>query len=61
MAQDVYEVVPHEYHWKTSYQGEYYGVYPTQKEAIRAAIESAQKAGDINSDGSQVRVHGSEA
>jgi Uncharacterized protein conserved in bacteria (DUF2188) len=60
MAQDVYEPVLQEYHWKTSYRGEYYGVYATQKEAIRAAIESAQKAGAINPDGVQVRVHGSD-
>lgn len=54
MARAQYFVVLHEGQWKIKYDGKHYGPYATQKAAIRAAVDAAQKAqGD-----SQVLVQG---
>ncbi len=40
-----YFVVLHENEWKVKYEGKHYGPYPTQKAAIRAAVDSAHTSG----------------
>ena len=45
MAHAQYVVVLHEDQWKVSFEGKYYGPYPTQNAAIEAAIGSAHAAG----------------
>jgi hypothetical protein len=45
MARTQYVVVLHEQEWKISLAGKHYGPYATQKLAIRAAVDAAQKAG----------------
>lgn len=54
MAREQYFVVLHGGQWKISWKGQHYGPYPTQQEAIRAAVDAAHKA---QSD-SQVLVQG---
>lgn len=58
MARDVYYVVLHDGEWKISYSGKHYGPYSTQRDAIKAAVDTAQKAGQRNLDGAQVLVQG---
>lgn len=54
MARIQYFVVLHEGRWKINYNGKHFGPYPTQKAAIRAAVDAAHTAkGD-----SQVLVQG---
>lgn len=56
MARDQYFVVIHNNEWKISYNGKHYGPYPTQRAAIRAAVDAAHKAkGDA-----QVLVQGTD-
>ena len=43
--------------WKINYDGEHYGPYATQGDAIRAAVDAAHKAGE-NGDDAQVLVQG---
>ena len=45
MARAQYFVVKHEGQWKISHGGKHYGPYPTQKDAIRSAVDAANKTG----------------
>ncbi len=47
-------LVLHEGQWKINYDGE----HATQREAIRAAVDAAHKAGEDNGDDAQVLVQG---
>jgi hypothetical protein len=44
MARAQYFVVLHDSQWKISFQGQHYGPYRTQREAIRVAVDAAYKA-----------------
>jgi hypothetical protein len=59
MARAQYVVVKHEGQWKISYECQHYGPYGkgTQAEAIKMAVESAQKAG-LNGHDAQVLIQG---
>jgi hypothetical protein len=57
MARANYFVIRHERQWKISFDGEQYGPYTTQKDAIRAAVDAARRAGQIGND-AQVMVQG---
>lgn len=57
MARAQYFVVLHQGQWKIGFQGEHYGPYQTQAEAIRYAVDAAQEAGRQNHD-AQVLVQG---
>lgn len=57
MARANYFVVRDERQWKISFDGEQYGPYTTQKDAIQAAVDAARKAGQIGND-AQVVVQG---
>jgi hypothetical protein len=56
MATIVYFVLLHEKQWKINCGGAYLGTYDTREAAIRDAIDEAQKAGETNADGAEVRV-----
>ncbi len=58
MARSQYVVVRHQGEWRISLAGKHYGPYRTQLEAIRSAVDAAQKAGASNPDGAQVLVQG---
>jgi hypothetical protein len=45
MARVRYFVVLHEEEWKIKFNEQHYGPYPTQREAIRAAVDAAHKSG----------------
>ena len=47
MAHTQYIGVRHEGHWKISLNGAHYGPYATQRDAIRAAVDTAHEAGRI--------------
>ncbi len=57
MARAQYIVVLNEWEWKVSHEGEYYGPFKTQAEAIRAAVDIAHKSGQQGHD-AQVLVQG---
>jgi hypothetical protein len=57
MARAQYFVVLHQNEWKISLEGKHYGPYRTQADAIRAAVDTAQKAGTSGLD-AQVLVQG---
>lgn len=59
MARLHYFVVLHEGHWKINYEGQHYGSYLTQREAIHAAVQSAHNAGQKGHD-AQVLVQGTD-
>ena len=54
-----YFVVLHEGAWKIKLNGQHYGPYSTQGEAIRVAVETAHKAG-VKGINSQVLVQGTD-
>lgn len=60
MARTQYVVVLQQDEWKISFDGKHYGPYRTQREAIRSAVDAAQKAGVSNPDGAQVLVQGTD-
>ena len=45
MAHTNYVVVRDQGQWKISLDGVHYGPYPTQRDAVRAAVEAAHEAG----------------
>jgi hypothetical protein len=57
MARAHYYVVLHEGEWKIKLDGTHYGPYKTQREAIQAAVATANKAGAQGHD-AQVLVQG---
>lgn len=57
MAREQYFVVLHQGQWKISYTQKHYGPYTTQREAIKAAVDAAHKAGVKGLD-AQVLVQG---
>ena len=57
MARAQYFVVLHNSEWKISYDGKHYGPYASQKAAIRAAVDTAHKAGKEGHD-AQVLIQG---
>ncbi len=57
MARAQYFVVLHEGQWKIKHEGKHYGPYSTQRDAIRVAVDTAQKAGKSGHD-AQVLVQG---
>jgi hypothetical protein len=57
MARSQYFVVLHEGQWKIKYEGQHYGPYSSQKEAIRHAVDAAHKLGGRGQD-AQVLVQG---
>jgi hypothetical protein len=57
MARARYFVVLHENQWKINFDGKHYGPYATQREAIRASVDAAHKAGQTGHD-AQVLVQG---
>lgn len=59
MARARYFVVLDGGEWKISYEQKHYGPYPTQKAAIRAAVDAAHKAGEGGHD-AQVLIQGTD-
>jgi hypothetical protein len=57
MSRAQYFVVLHEDEWKVKLDGQHYGPYSTQEDAIRAAVDAAHKAGERGYD-AQVLVQG---
>jgi hypothetical protein len=57
MARAQYFVVLHHGEWKISFEGKHYGPYRTQADAVRAAVDTAHKAGNDGHD-AQVLVQG---
>jgi uncharacterized protein DUF2188 len=57
MARAQYFVVLHENQWKIKHNGQHYGPYRTQADAIRASVDAAHKAGEQGGD-AQVLVQG---
>lgn len=57
MARAQYFVVLHNGAWKIKFNGEHYGPYATQKEAIRVAVDTAQSSGKKGHD-AQVLIQG---
>jgi hypothetical protein len=57
MARSVYYVVLHQGQWKIKYNDKHYGPYSSQRNAIRSAVDAAQKAGE-KGNGGQVLVQG---
>lgn len=57
MARAAYYVVHHQGEWKIQFNGRHYGPYRTQRETIRAAVDTAHKAGQQGHD-AQVLVQG---
>jgi hypothetical protein len=60
MARAQYFVVHHQGQWKISHDGTHYGPYPTQAAAIKAAVDTAHKAGRQGHD-AQVLVQSTDA
>ncbi|WP_371129887.1 DUF2188 domain-containing protein [Phenylobacterium sp.] len=56
MARTQYVVVNYQNQWHVSLNGERYGPYATQKDAIRSAVDAAHKATN-----SQVLVQGADS
>ena len=59
MARHAYYVVLHNNEWKISYNGNHHGPYPTQKAAIRKAVDAAHSDGKKGHD-AQVLVQGAD-
>jgi hypothetical protein len=59
MARAQYFVVKHQGQWKIKFEGQHYGPYPTQAEAIRAAVDAAHDSGKRGVD-AQVLVQSSD-
>jgi hypothetical protein len=57
MARTQYFVTLHENQWKIVLDGKHHGPYPTQKQAIRAAVDAAHTEGKAGRD-AQVLVQG---
>lgn len=57
MARAQYFVVRHENQWKISFNGQHYGPYTTQADAMRAAVDAAHTSGRDGHD-SQVLIQG---
>jgi hypothetical protein len=57
MARAQYFVVNQGGEWKIKHQDKHYGPYPTQKAAIKAAVDAAHTTGDKGLD-AQVLVQG---
>ena len=57
MARAQYVVVLHDNEWKISFNGQHYGPYNSQRDAIRVAVDTAHKAGGQGFD-AQVLVQG---
>lgn len=57
MARAVYYVVHHQGEWKISHENKHYGPYASQAAAIREAVDTAHKAGNLGHD-AEVRVQG---
>jgi hypothetical protein len=57
MARAQYVVVLHQNQWKISFEGKHYGPYPTQKAAIKDAVDTAHKSGKNGHD-AQVLIQG---
>ena len=57
MARAIYYVVLHQNQWKIKHNDQHYGPYGTQADAIRAAVDTAHKAGQQGHD-AQVLVQG---
>lgn len=57
MARAQYFVVRHEGEWKINFQGNYYSPYASEAAAIRAAVDTALKAG-ASGNAAQVLVQG---
>jgi len=58
MARAVYYVVLQAGQWKVKVGDKHYGPYQTQRNAIRAAVEAANKVGQTDPEGAQVVVQG---
>ena len=58
MARAAYYVVLHEGDWKINHLGKHYGPFKTQEQAIKVAVDTAQKEGQRSPDGAQVLVQG---
>ena len=59
MARKQYVVVLHQGEWKISHEGKHIGVYKTQNDAIRAAVDAAHQAGKQGHD-AQVLIQGTD-
>lgn len=57
MARAQYFVVKHEGQWKIKLEDKHHGPYPTQRDAIRHAVDAAHKAGQNGHD-AQVLIQG---
>jgi hypothetical protein len=57
MARAQYFVVLHNDEWKIKHLDQHYGPYTTQREAIKAAVETAQQSG-LSGHDAQVFVQG---
>ncbi|MGJ0513110.1 DUF2188 domain-containing protein [Methylocystis sp.] len=57
MSRAQYFVVLHEGQWKITFNGKHYGPYNSQKDAIRASVDAAHKAGKLGDD-AQVLIQG---
>jgi hypothetical protein len=57
MERQLYYVVLHRKEWRIKYNDELYGPYETQKKALNAAIEAANRAGGSGAE-AQVIVQG---
>jgi Uncharacterized protein conserved in bacteria (DUF2188) len=47
MAREQYFIIVENNEWKISFNGEHYGPYPNQQQAIEAAIDAAYAMGEI--------------
>lgn len=56
MARARYDVVHPGGQWKIKFNGEYFGPYPTQKAAVKVAVDAAHASGGAGHD-AQVYVH----
>lgn len=59
MARAQYVVVLQDNEWKISFNGQHYGPYNSQRDAIRIAVDTAHKAGGQGFD-AQVLVQGTD-
>ena len=56
MAKTLYRVLLHKGFWRIELGGTLFGPYEAQRDAIRVAIDLANRAGEENADGAQVLV-----
>jgi hypothetical protein len=54
----IYNVIPCEGHWKMTVNDREYGKFVSERDAIRIAIATAHKAGQLHFWGAQVILHG---